>query len=243
MPAADAARAEATLDAYEDDRRRATPSPPPRLEYGRTWAAVVVAEMLLVFHLYAGPHRYGTTWSRLGSASAERILDGELWRTVTALTLHADAAHLLGNAVACVVFVGAVMRAVGPGLGGWLVLLAGAGGNALNAMFHRAGHTSIGSSTAIFGALGILGGLQFGRRRGERRAWLAVGATVALLAMLGTDVHTDVLAHLFGLVVGLVLGLAVAIWVSRPPGPVTQWALAAGALATVVACWLVAFRQ
>src|SRR2546422_5158304 len=38
------------------------------------------------------------------------IVAGEWWRTVTALTLHADVPHLLGNAVASVVLVGAVDR-------------------------------------------------------------------------------------------------------------------------------------
>src|SRR5438132_399884 len=81
-------------------------------------------------------------------------------------------------------------RLLGPGLGTWLVLLAGAGGNALNAWVHVAHHTSIGASTAVFGALGILGGLQFGRLRGRRRAWLALAATLALLALVGSDERT-----------------------------------------------------
>jgi membrane associated rhomboid family serine protease len=159
---------------------------------------------------------------------------------VTALTLHADAAHLLGNAVGCAVFVTAVLRLLGPGLGGWLVLLAGAGGNALNALVHGARHSSIGFSTAVFGAIGILGGLQFGRKRGQRRAWLAIAGALGLLAMLGTSERTDILAHLFGLLVGLVLGLAAGVAVPRPPGAAAQWTLAAGAVAVLAGSWLLA---
>src|SRR2546422_4485816 len=71
------------------------------------------------------------------------IVAGEWWRTVTALTLHADVPHLLGNAVASVVLVGAVSRELGPGLGLWLLVLAGAGGNALTAVAHGARYDSV----------------------------------------------------------------------------------------------------
>jgi rhomboid protease GluP len=234
---ADAERAAAALAAYEAERRRA-PSDVPD-ERGAAWSGVVVAVLLLAFHALAGPR-----WMDAGAAMAGRIRAGEVWRTVTALTLHADGPHVLSNAVACVVFVTAVARLLGPGVGGWLILLAGAGGNALNAVVQRPGHDSVGASTAIFGAIGILGGLQFGRKRGERRAWLALGASLALLAMLGAGERVDLLAHLWGLVVGLVLGVAAAaVAPVAPAGRAVQWPLAAAALATVAGAWAVALAQ
>jgi membrane associated rhomboid family serine protease len=84
---------------------------------------------------------------------------------VTALTLHADLAHVLSNALACLVFVTAVAWWLGPGVGTWLVLLAGAGGNALTALVHGPASVSGGASTAIFGALGILAARQSVARR------------------------------------------------------------------------------
>jgi membrane associated rhomboid family serine protease len=234
---ADAERAAAALAAYEAERRRA-PSDVPD-EQGAAWSGVIVAVLLLAFHALAGPR-----WMDAGAAIAGRIRAGEVWRTVTALTLHADGPHVLSNAVACVVFVTAVVRLLGPGVGGWLILLAGAGGNALNALVQRPGHESVGASTAIFGAIGILGGLQFGRKRGERRAWLALGGSLALLAMLGAGERVDLLAHLWGLVVGLVLGVAAAVVVPvAPAGRAVQWPLAAAVLATVAGAWAVALAQ
>jgi len=234
---ADAERAAAALAAYEAERRRA-PSDVPD-ERGAAWSGVVVAVLLLAFHALAGPR-----WMDAGAAMAGRIRAGEVWRTVTALTLHADGPHVLSNAVACIVFVTVVARLLGPGVGGWLILLAGAGGHALNALVQRPGHDSVGASTAIFGAIGILGGLQFGRRRGERRAWLALGASLALLAMLGAGERVDLLAHLWGLVVGLVLGVAAAaVAPVAPAGRAVQWPLAAAALATVAGAWAVALAQ
>src|SRR5262249_1728467 len=174
-------RALATLAAYERERRPRRVDVPA--EYGGTYAGLVVAMLLGVFYLVTGPATRGTSWVQVGSGAAERGLGGAIWGTVTALTLHADPAHVLANAVSGAVLLTAVGRLLGPGLGAWLVLLAGAGGNALNAWLHGANHISIGASTAVFGALGILGGLQFGRLRGRRRAWLAIAATLALLAL------------------------------------------------------------
>src|SRR5256886_3201472 len=112
--------------------------------------------LLIGFFAVTGPRTRHSAWFARGSAATDRIVAGEWWRTVTALTLHADASHLLGNAAASVVLVGAVSRELGPGLGLWLVLLAGAGGNALTAVAHSAHHASVGASTAIFGAIRIL---------------------------------------------------------------------------------------
>src|SRR5919198_538201 len=229
------------LDAYDAERRSA-PAGEEAPEYGPTYAGILVAVLLVAFYGVTGPADPGGAWARAGSASAELIVRGQTWRAVTALTLHANPAHLAGNAVACAVFVTAAARALGPGLGGWLVLAAGAGGNVLNALLHRTHHSAVGASTAVFGAIGVLGGLQFGRKRRRRGAWLPVAGSLALLAMLGSDREADIVAHLFGLVVGGALGALAALLVARPPGRPAQWALACGALATVAGSWLVALR-
>ncbi|HEY8926601.1 MAG TPA: hypothetical protein VIU64_19595, partial [Polyangia bacterium] len=80
-----------------------------------------------------------------------------------------------------------------------------------------------GASTATFAALGLVVGLQIIRRwRGggaiRRRAWIAAGAGLALLAMLGVSAKADVFAHAFGLGMGTLLG-AVAGILDRPAAP------------------------
>lgn len=69
-----------------------------------------------VIHLVHGPHAFfavtGTranrsAWFERGSAETGRIVAGEWRRTITALTLHADVPHVVGNAAASVVLVGA----------------------------------------------------------------------------------------------------------------------------------------
>jgi membrane associated rhomboid family serine protease len=105
----------------------------------------------------------------------------------------------------------------------------------------------VGASTAAFGALGILGGLQLVRRYRftaqfdrRRRALTVVAACLGLFAMLGVGERTDVVAHLAGLVVGLLVGVITGRWLRRPPGALGQWLLAAASALVVVGCWLLA---
>src|SRR5207253_8132371 len=117
-----------------------------------SYAGFHLAAALWAFYVVTGPAWRESAWARVGAADAARVLHGEPWRAVTALTLHADAAHLLGNVVSCAVFVTALARLVGVGVAGFAVLVAGTIGNLLAAALRRAGHTSVGASTAIFGA-------------------------------------------------------------------------------------------
>ncbi len=238
----DAERAAAALDAYDAERANAPLGEEPP-EYGRTYTGFLVPALLLAFYAVTGPADPGSPWSRAGSASAELILHGQPWRAVTALTLHADPAHVLSNAVAGAVFVTAVARALGPGLGCALVLVAGAVGNILNALLRGSHHDGVGASTAVFGAVGLLGGLQFGRKRRRAGAWLPIAGSLAILALLGSDRETDIVAHLFGLIVGGVLGVGAAFVVARPPGWPVQAALSLAALALVAGCWVVALGR
>jgi membrane associated rhomboid family serine protease len=172
------------------------------------------------------------------------MLDGEIWRAVTALTLHGDAAHALGNAFAIGIFFSATAGQIGVGLAGALILLAGAVGNIANSLLQGSPHDSVGASTAVFGAVGILGSLAAMRRRKEgdkRRLWIAAGTALALLGMLGTGGRqVDVLAHLLGLLVGGGVGIAGALALVRSPGFATQWICGAAACAVIIYSWLLA---
>ena len=244
VAAGDAEAAREALDAYDRENSADTVDVgadiPVRVR-GAAAVGVAVGLLLIGFFAVTGTRANGSVWFERGDASAERIVAGEWWRTVTALTLHADAPHVLGNAAASVVLVGAVSQQLGPGVGLWLLLLAGAGGNALTAVAHGAHHNSVGASTAMFGAIGILAATRVmsrERRPAARKLWTVVAASLALLALLGTSPDADLLAHLFGLLLGGVLGLVTARELSRPLRPSAQWTLAVAVLVLVVGAWL-----
>ena len=208
---------------------------------GAAAVGIAVGLLLIGFFAATGTRASGSVWFERGGAAAERIVAGEWWRTVTALTLHADAPHVVGNAAASVLLVGAVSHQLGPGVGLWLILLAGAGGNALTAVAYGTHHNSVGASTAMFGAIGILAATRVmsrGRRPAARKRWMIVAASLALLALLGTNPGSDLLAHLFGLLLGGAVGLAAAPTLSQPVRPPLQWAFAVAVLALVVSAWL-----
>lgn len=226
----DAPAAEAALAAWESENPP-RPGLLPRTDYGRSLAGVAVGLAIVAFAVHVGLSSAGSPVDR-GSADAARMLQGEWWRAATALTLHADLAHVAANAVAMGVFLGAVARRLGPALATWLALAAGVAGNMLTALVLRDGHVSIGASTAVFGALGTLSALQVPRRG----AWLTLGAGVALLGFLGTGVRADLLAHLFGFAVGVTEGLAVRR-MTPPRRSLRQPAVALMAVAPIAIAW------
>lgn len=245
VPEDEVERALAGLSAYESEN-------PPKLQEGEEpvgfeslQGGIAVAGMLLGFFFATVIWNSTVPWIERGSADANRILHGELWRTVTALTLHADFVHALTNAIGAALFLGAVSGMLGLGLGSALVLLAGAGGNLTNAILHGSPHVSIGASTSVFGAVAMLGGLGMARHRRRavrsRRAWVPVAAALALLGMLGTGgERVDIWAHLFGFLFGGVLGILIPFMAPRPPGLHTQWACGGAALALLIYCWVLA---
>jgi rhomboid protease GluP len=246
VPADESERAAAALAAYDRENPPPPPDPeepPPSFDLA---AGLATAALLLACFAVTGPRDYAVRWFERGSADAELILHGEPWRALTALALHADLAHLVGNAIAGTIFVGAVCGALGIGLGGALVLASGGLGNLVNALAHGSQYSSVGASTAIFGAVGILAaqGVARLRRRGigGRRALAPVAAGLGLLAMLGTGGRADLWGHLFGLLAGAVLGLAGTRVFPRPPGLAAQWLLGGAAAAIFLACWYAALR-
>ncbi|HET7340779.1 MAG TPA: rhomboid family intramembrane serine protease, partial [Methylomirabilota bacterium] len=168
----------------------------------------------------------------------------EWWRALTALTLHADGVHVLGNAVGLALLLTAACLDLGSGVALCLVLLAGVAGNALTALVHRAGHVSVGASTALFGAIGLLAAVRVlaPRRVGLRatRPWVVAGAVLVLLALLGTAPNADLLAHLFGLLAGAALGAVGALTLRWRVPAAVQWLLVAAAGAAVAGAWRLA---
>lgn len=117
---------------------------------------------------------YPQYWHTVGVADAGALLSGQLWRAATALTLHADPAHVASNAVIGGAFLILLARRVGSGTAWLLAVLAGVLGNLLNAVVHALlggpTHLSVGFSTAVFGAAGVLAGLKAASGEGDFRA-------------------------------------------------------------------------
>jgi membrane associated rhomboid family serine protease len=105
--------------------------------------------------------------------------------------------------------------------------------------------TSIGASTAVFGALGIAAALawQRGTSTGPGlRRWVPLAGGVMLLALLGVGgERTDIGAHMAGFIVGGVLGFLIhQLGGLVPRGRGAQFGYAAAAAGIFVVSWMIA---
>jgi len=237
----------AGLRAYDKENAGRTDEKGEPVEAPNWIMGSVAAVMLLLFFSVTVITDSSVAWFASGSADARGILAGDLWRTVTALTLHGDIVHAVSNAFATTIFLGALSGVLGAGLATAATLLAGAAGNLVNAFLQGPPHVAVGASTAVFGAVGILGGFAMVNQRsrvvGGRRAWVPVVAALALLAMLGTGgARVDIWAHLFGFVLGGALGGVIGYLRPHQPGSIVQWISGSGALGVIIYCWTLALR-
>ena len=234
------AAAERELAAYTAESRKSAPRGAEPPAAGRPWPGIA-AYLAVIFTvaLLAPDMGFGVDWLARGRMDAARLFAGDWWRPITALTLHADAAHLLGNAAFGSFFGYSVARYLGGGAGWLAILVCGGLGNLANAVLSGADHRSIGASTAIFAALGLVSawcwrrGFPPGATRRERFAPVVAG--LGLLAFTGTGgVGTDIGAHLTGFVAGFGGGLVFARFgFPRSRGVQLACGLAAAALLAV----------
>ncbi|MDR0239110.1 MAG: rhomboid family intramembrane serine protease [Deltaproteobacteria bacterium] len=181
-------------------------------------------------------------WIRLGALDVYRTRTLHEWyRTVTALSLHADSLHLFSNIAAGSLFLTLLRLRTGFGIGLLLTILGGVLGNVCDVLYRPLPFSSVGFSTAIFACLGLLSSIQALQegRQGRRRALLPLGAGAGLFAMLGTEgERTDYAAHLFGMAAGLSLGYAYHRLLphARPPARI-QLPAAAGVALLFILAW------
>lgn len=236
--------AEGLLKTYLDENKVfKTSKETPLTTYRKTWSGAWGVFVLLAWHVTITlGHDVGMFHGLYGS-SARHVVSGEWYRCATALLLHADSVHLAGNLVGMAIFATGVCSISGWGVGWLLILASGISGNLINAYVYGYGHNSIGASTAVFGALGLLSSYQFLKKtlkpQTRFQTLLPLGAGLALLAFLGSSSHTDIVAHLFGFLSGVLLGVVYYWFVRNPLG----WRWQAGALAGVIIVLLAAWFQ
>lgn len=243
VPVDDAATASRELTLYARDRAEAKQPAAPAAAVDKGWWGV--GGYLLLIWLLPVLEGYGLLEDatlEAGSMNAGAVVAGEWWRTITALTLHGDFGHILGNSVFGVVIGLMVGRNFGSGIGWLLVLASGALGNACNAWVQGSEFTSIGASTATFGALGMVGAFlwQRGGHRafGLRRSLAPLFAAFALLAFTGVGgANTDVVGHFMGFGAGVLIGLIAAAFSPETLSLARQRYCGMAALALVAGAW------
>lgn len=233
------------LRRYADERpRRSEFAAPKTIFAGAGVGAALYALVIIVTAYCAGIQLFGVDWLPAGaieSGAGPR----EWWRAVTALTLHVDQEHLLGNllfGMAAGVLAG---RMFGPGFAWLCILVTGAAANYLDMLISPVGHRAVGASTAVFAALGLLAGFGWGQRFDwrERRLyrWAPLFAGICLLALLGAgNEHVDVLGHVLGFAAGIAAGVLLA---RRGVPRRGQWLYGTLTLVGIGTAWFLALQH
>lgn len=221
------------------------------------WLAV-----LSLTHALALGGSFGANWKAVGAVDGAKVLAGELWRPITALTLHADFEHLASNLAFGALFVVLLHQVLGAPVTWALVVAGGAAGNLVNVAMRGEALLSLGASTAVFAALGSLTAVQWSRKAAtagaKAKRWIPLIMGVLLLGWNGmgrihhdpwlgiqkpADDNTDVGAHIAGFLCGLALG--VVAWRLRERGrlsPRLERALAIATPTVVVVAWALALQ-
>lgn len=220
------------------------PIKPLRLE--PAMPIIALSAILAAFHYVTGSFAEGSGWFPKGELSTANTAITEWWRPITALTLHADAPHILGNAIFAVFLGGMLAVEIGGGAVLFLALLTGVLGNITSLWINSGrGYSAVGFSTAVFGLLGVLAALRMRSqlpliKRLTLRYWLPLGAAVALLGLTGTGPGSDLTAHFFGFFWGCVLGYSSANLAKHHENHLLQTIFAATTFAAIAAAWIAA---
>ena len=248
VAAADVDRAAAQLREYERENTAAPARTEPAL-FPHAWVGCLGYAAWLLGVAYAVSHGLVRldAFNR-GELYGARLQQGQWWRAWTSLTLQASGPQLAGNLLAGLVFAYVASRQFGAGTAGLLIVLAAGWANVLQGLVGPPEYRSVGASTAVFAALGIIvaHAAWNGRRTPQSalRRWVPLGAGVVLLGWLGTSGrHTDLVAHALGFGMGVLFGWAGG-WAAtrRRLRRLPQWLTGLVAMLILAVAWSVALR-
>ena len=251
VEAADASRALHHLQLYDAESRMAPQSEPaPPADYPHAARGCVAYLLVLLAIGYAVSNGlWRLDAFELGELDAGRVQHGQWWRAWTALTLHLDSAHLAANLGAGAWFGYLAGRQLGSG-GAWLLIVTGAAvANLFEALWGPQSHRSVGASTAVFTALGLLAAHSWRTRWHLPQRWASrwspLVAGAVLLGWFGSAGEgTDIVAHALGFLTGAFLGVLVAMpAIARALRRVPQWLAGSAALGSIGLAWACALRS
>jgi len=236
------------IASYEQENRNWPPPAPAAPEFAPTFKAMsfLVIGLLIFIYSVSGDWHPESIYFKNGAGDSSAILlNGEYYRLVTALMLHADIVHLMGNCLLGGFLLHFYFRLTGNGLGLFAMLVTATVGNFINVLVHGQGHHFVGFSTAVFSVIGILCTLGYNKSRSviNIHLFMPIMAGMALLAFLGSGgERTDLGAHFFGLAAGLTGGIILRTPEAKTlrDSPLMQFILGTAACLTVWISWSMA---
>lgn len=238
--------AQELLDLYrtENEQFREENLPPRNLEL--FLAPIFHLAIPVLAYFWVGLKPWSNWLKNQGLADARLILEGEWWRCLTATTLHADHEHFLGNVLSGFFILNLLNHRLGIGTLMFLSTLGAGLTNFLVAVATAPDHRSLGFSSVVFCALGMLGAVESAwllrRREFDFRRLTPLLAAFFIAVMVGLGENADKRAHFYGFGIGALLGFlshGVPRPLARPP---VQALLVLAVYAIHLLAWMAAVR-
>ena len=186
-------------------------------------AAILLATACMGIHLAVHHGAGPSPRSRMiavGAVVPYLVRDGEWWRLLTAVFLHFDIKHLVGNMSTLFLLGPALAASVGSLRTLLLFAATGVAGNIVSQLLGNEAAVKAGASGGVCGLLGALAGVTLACLAVDpstrRPAWQTLGALVALFGMIvGFEPGRDHYAHIGGVISGVVFGRFAGLQVLR----------------------------
>jgi rhomboid protease GluP len=139
------------------------------------------------------------------------IVNGDYWRLVTPIFMHAGFAHMLFNSFSLVLFAPALEQLLGKTKFILLYIVTGIAANLATLVLEPLTYTHVGSSGAIFGLFGFYISIIMFRKAMMSRENSQTIMTIAVIAVIMTFVQSNIniTAHIFGMLAGFLIGAAI----------------------------------
>ncbi|WP_391117889.1 rhomboid family intramembrane serine protease [Psychrobacillus sp. L3] len=169
--------------------------------------STLLALNILIFLLTCIPV-VGVHLRNLGIGFNLLISEGEYWRLITPMFLHADFTHLLFNMFSLYLFGPELEQLAGKARFLTIYLLAGLVGNVATYLLLDWRYQSLGASGAIYGILGAFGALVYYTRNFMPQLKQIILPIIVIgVVMTFLQPNINVTAHLSGLITGFIIGM------------------------------------
>ncbi|WP_079504353.1 rhomboid family intramembrane serine protease [Mesobacillus jeotgali] len=171
---------------------------------------LIIVIHILLYLLTALPFFAGKYLFELFAGVNLYVVNGEYWRLVTPIFMHAGFAHMLFNSFSLVLFGPALEQLLGRTKFILVYLITGIAANIATLILEPLTYTHVGSSGAIFGLFGFYISIIMFRKAMMSRENSQTIMTIAIIGVVMTFVQSNIniTAHIFGMLAGFLIGAA-----------------------------------
>jgi len=173
------------------------------------FVTALLAINILVFIVTGLPIQGSRYLYYMGVGYNPLISEGEWWRLITPMFLHAGLMHLLFNMFSLFIFGPELERVAGKARFLTIYLLSGIFANIASFFLGGPEFSHVGASGAIFGIFGAFGALVYYTKKAFpqlRQIMLPIIVISVIMTFLQPGVN--IIGHIAGLIVGFIIGLS-----------------------------------